>query len=32
MRISILTYYNVHNYGAILQMYALNSLWKQKGH
>lgn len=32
MRIGILTYYNVHNYGAILQMYALSSYLKQKGH
>lgn len=32
MEIGILTYYNVHNHGAVLQAYALKSVLECKGH
>lgn len=32
MRISILTFHNAHNYGAVLQTYALKSFVESHGH
>lgn len=31
MKVGILTHYNVHNHGALLQLYALSSVLKEKG-
>ena len=32
MKVGILTFHRAHNYGAVLQCYALQEILKRKGH